>query len=180
MEIGSKLKQLRLQRGLTQEELADRCELSKGFISLVERDLTSPSIATLEDMLVSLGSDLGRFFSEPSQPQIVFGDADISVKEDESGIRGFIRWLVPDAQKNEMEPILVKLGPGGCTDLQDPHEGEEIGYVLSGQLVIELGQRREKARKDESFCFKPTAPHRIVNPGKAPCTFLWVSTPPTF
>lgn len=50
-QIGEKIKRLRLQRGLTQEELADRCELSKGFISLVERNLTSPSIATLEDIL---------------------------------------------------------------------------------------------------------------------------------
>ena len=49
MEIGAKIKRLRLQRGLTQEELADRCELSKGFISQVERDLTSPSIASLTD-----------------------------------------------------------------------------------------------------------------------------------
>ena len=64
MEIGKKIKRLRLQRGLTQEELADRCELSKGFISLLERDLTSPSIATLMDILESLGSDLRTFFSE--------------------------------------------------------------------------------------------------------------------
>ncbi|MBQ3168820.1 MAG: helix-turn-helix transcriptional regulator, partial [Clostridia bacterium] len=49
MQLGEKIKRLRLQRGLTQEELADRCELSKGFISLVERDLTSPSITTLQD-----------------------------------------------------------------------------------------------------------------------------------
>ncbi len=180
MEIGERLKRLRLQRGLTQEELADRCELSKGFISLVERDLTSPSIATLDDMLVTLGSDLGRFFSDAPQEKLVYGEDDMSVKEDPDGIRGFIRWLIPDAQKNEMEPILVKLGPGGETALQDPHEGEEIGYVLNGSLVIELGERRVKAKKDESFCFKPAAPHRIVNPGKAPCTFLWVSTPPTF
>ena len=47
MEIGEKLRELRIQRGLTQEDLADRCELSKGFISQVERELASPSIATL-------------------------------------------------------------------------------------------------------------------------------------
>ncbi len=180
MLIGERLKQLRLQRGLTQEELADRCELSKGFISLVERDLTSPSITTLQDILVSLGSDLSRFFAVVTDDKIVFGEDDISVKEDEEGIKGYIRWLVPAAQKNEMEPILVQLGPGGETELQDPHEGEEIGYVLSGSLVIELGQRRVKAKKDESFCYKPTQPHRITNPGKMPCRFLWVSTPPTF
>ena len=56
MKIGAKVKELRVQKGLTQEELADRTELSKGFISQLERDLTSPSIATLMDILQALGS----------------------------------------------------------------------------------------------------------------------------
>ena len=56
MEIGRKIKDLRIAKGLTQEELADRSELSKGFISQLERDLTSPSIATLADILQVLGS----------------------------------------------------------------------------------------------------------------------------
>ena len=51
VRIGSKIKELRVLKGLTQEELADRAELSKGFISQLERDLTSPSIATLVDIL---------------------------------------------------------------------------------------------------------------------------------
>ena len=113
MEIGEKIKRLRLQRGLTQEELADRCELSKGFISLLERDLTSPSIATLMDILESLGSDLKTFFSETGDEKVVFGSEDIFVKEDAELLQGNIRWLVPSAQKNQMEPILVELGPGG-------------------------------------------------------------------
>ena len=171
---------MRLQRGLTQEELADRCELSKGFISLVERDLTSPSIATLQDMLASLGSDLSVFFAARTDEKVVFGDEDICVKEDFEELKGSIRWLVPTAQKNTMEPILVEMAAGGATEMHDPHEGEEFGYVLSGSITIELGERRLKARKDESFCFKPTAPHRIVNSGKAVCRIIWVSTPPSF
>ena len=62
MKIGAKVKELRVQKGLTQEELADRTELSKGFISQLERDLTSPSIATLMDILQALGTDLKDFF----------------------------------------------------------------------------------------------------------------------
>ncbi len=58
MNIGPKIKELRVMKGLTQEELADRSELSKGFISQLERDLTSPSIATLVDILNSLASTL--------------------------------------------------------------------------------------------------------------------------
>lgn len=64
MRIGEKIKRLRLENGLTQEELANRCELSKGFISQVERDMTSPSIASLVDILESLGTNLNEFFSE--------------------------------------------------------------------------------------------------------------------
>ena len=180
MQIGNKLRRLRLQRGLTQEELADRCELSKSFISLLERDLTSPSLDTLSDLLESLGSDLPSFFRETGSERLVFSSEDIFVKEDPEGICGQIKWLIPSAQKNQMEPILLEMGPGGETTEDDPHEGEEFGYVLSGSVRIVLGDREEKARKDESFCFRPTAPHKLVNAGKVPCRVLWVSTPPSF
>ena len=56
MNIGEKIKELRVRSGLTQEELADRAELSKGFISQLERDNTSPSITTLLDILQCLGT----------------------------------------------------------------------------------------------------------------------------
>ena len=59
MDIGAKIKLLRIKNQLTLEELANRSELTKGFLSLVERNLTSPSIATLEDILEALGTSLG-------------------------------------------------------------------------------------------------------------------------
>ena len=179
MEIGDKLRRLRLQRGLTQEELANRCELSKSFISLLERDLTSPSLDTLSDLLETLGSDLPTFFAEADE-KLVFGDQDIFVKEDPEGLKGQIKWLIPSAQKNRMEPILLEMAPGGETDEDDPHEGEEFGYVLAGTVKIVLGDRTERVHRDESFYFRPTAPHRLVNAGKSLCRVLWVSTPPTF
>ena len=180
MEIGDKIRRMRLRRGLTQEELADRCELSKGFISLLERDLTSPSLDTLADILESLGTDLTSFFARSDDEKIVFGENDIFVKEDPEGIRGRIRWLVPSAQKNRMEPILVEMAAGGETIEEDPHEGEEFGYVLSGTVKLVIGDKAVRVKKDESFYFLPTAAHRLVNAGKTPCKVLWVSTPPSF
>ena len=179
MRIGDKLRRLRLQRGLTQAELADRCELSKSFISLLERDLTSPSLDTLSDLLDALGGDLPTFFRETDE-RVVFGEEDIFVKEDPEGLKGMIRWLIPSAQKNQMEPILVEMAPGGQTPESDPHEGEEFGYVLAGTVKIVLGDRTERVRKDESFYFRPTAPHWLVNAGKGLCRVLWVATPPSF
>lgn len=180
MEIGRAIKRLRLQRGLTQEELANRCELSKGFISLLERDLTSPSIQTLTDILESLGTDLKTFFSDSEDEKIVFTTEDMFVKECPDTMQGFIKWLVPSAQKNRMEPILIEMAYGGETEEDDPHEGEEFGYVLAGTVKVIVGDRTMRARKDESFYFKPTAPHRLINAGKGTCRVLWVSTPPSF
>lgn len=179
MEIGEKIRQMRVRHGLTQEELALRCDLSKGFISQVERDLASPSIATLKDILECLGTDLRGFFNEREAEKIVFGKEDIFDAEDpEQGTH--ISWLIPNAQKNDMEPILLELRPGAQTALDEPHAGEEFGYVLSGAAVIRIGEKRHKARKGESFCFHPSVPHAIENPYKQPLRILWVSTPPSF
>ena len=180
MEIGGKIRALRLRRGLTQEELADRCELSKSFISLLERDLTSLSLDTLSDLLETLGCDLPTFFRSTDGEKLVYGSEDIFVKEYPEGCRGMIRWLIPSAQKNRMEPILVELGPGGETDESGPHEGEEFGYVLQGTIKVVLGDHVEKAHKDDSFYLRPTAPHKLVNAGKGTCKVLWISTPPSF
>src|SRR5690606_2821092 len=103
MKIGEKIKRLRILNGLTQEELADRCELTKGFISQVERDLTSPSIATLVDILECLGTNLQEFFNESLDEKVVFTKDDIFESENEE-LNYIIKWVVPNAQKNSMEP----------------------------------------------------------------------------
>ena len=114
MDIGTKLKELRILKGLTQEELADRAELSKGFISQLERNLTSPSIQTLMDILQCLGIGIGDFFSETQEEQIVFGKHDYFEKYD-SELKNKVQWIIPNAQKNKMEPILLTLEEGGST-----------------------------------------------------------------
>ena len=180
MDIGEKLRQLRLQRSLTQEELADRCELSKGFISQVERNLASPSIATLTDMLECLGSSLPAFFNEKTQEKTVFTPQDMFVKEDEESLCGSITWLVPDAQKNTMEPILVDIGEGGETYPLPPHEGEEFGYVLQGSVYLITGEKKTRVRTGGSFCIHPRETHFLRNAGKTRARVLWVSNPPIF
>ena len=179
MDIGNKIKRLRVKNGLTQEELADRCELSKGFISQIERDLASPSISTLSDLLQCLGTDLKTFFNDASDENVVFKADDVFVKEykDEGSI---INWIVPNSQKNDMEPIIIELAPGGKSYIDDPHEGEEFGYVLSGSVTLHLGGKKFKVKKHESFYFKPNTIHFISNTTKANASVLWVSTPPTF
>lgn len=179
MEIGNKLKGLRIAKGLTQEELADRAELSKGFISQLERDLTSPSIATLVDILQCLGTTVSEFFSEETEEQIVFHDEDYFQKID-SELKNKTEWIIPNAQKNAMEPIRLTLEPGGLTYRDVPHEGEEFGYILKGSIKIHIGKKVYTAKKGESFYFIPHSEHYIEASRTSGAVILWVSTPPSF
>jgi len=179
MDIGGKIKRLRLTHGLTQKELADRAELSKGFISQLERDLTSPSITTLTDILECLGTSLDAFFTEQQDEKIVFSPDDMFEKVDKEFNRSIL-WLIPNAQKNSLEPILVTLAPGATSNIDDPHNGEEFGYILSGGVSLVTGARKQRLKKGCSFYFAPTMRHYIVNTGRSEARILWVSTPPTF
>ena len=177
MDIGNKLKELRDLKGLTQEELADRSELSKGFISQLERNLTSPSITTLMDILQCLGTSIGEFFNEAPDEQIVFGKQDYFVKED-TEYKNEIKWIIPNAQKNTIEPIYLTLQAGGSTCPDTPHEGEEFGYVLQGAVSIHLGNKTYKAKKGESFYYTADKTHFLSSKNGA--TLIWVSSPPSF
>ena len=179
VEIGNKIRELRNQKGLTQEELADRCELSKGFISQLENDLTSPSIATLVDILQCLGTNLKNFFNDDDDEQIVFHNEDFFEKTD-TELHNKVEWIIPNAQKNMMEPIRVTLDPDGSTYPDQPHEGEEFGSVLSGTITIVIGNRSMKAKKGEAFYYTPNSEHYIKAGGKSGAVFLWISTPPNF
>lgn len=177
MELGKKIRQMRNQKNLTQEELADRCELTKGYISQLENDLNSPSIATLTDILAALGSNLSEFFREEAEEKIVFSKNEF-IEKDSDGV--LLHWLIPNAQKNMMEPVLVELSEETETPTDMPHEGEEFGYVLEGKIAVVLGNIHHICKKGEVFYYSAEKPHSILNKGKGKAKFLWISTPPNF
>jgi transcriptional regulator with XRE-family HTH domain len=177
MDLGEKIKRMRNQKGLTQGELADRCALTKGYISQLENNLNSPSIATLTDILVALGSNLSEFFQEEKDEKIVFTKTEFI---ENNGGDVVWTWLIPNAQKNMMEPVLVELAENASTTGDVPHEGEEFGYVLEGKIAVVIGNKQHLCKKGEAFYYLASKPHAIVNKGKSKAKFLWVSTPPNF
>ena len=177
MEIGTKIKALRLKNNLTQEELADRCELTKGYISQLENDLTNPSIGTLNDILVVLGGNLGEFFRNEETEQLVFRKEDYFTKDYGDSTT---TWLVPSAQKNAMEPIVIELNEMGSKETDMPHEGEEFGFVVNGKIKLTVGRRTFTAEKGETFYYKADKKHSIENISDKKSTVLWISCPPNF
>ncbi|MBM6678172.1 helix-turn-helix transcriptional regulator [Faecalicoccus pleomorphus] len=177
MKIGAKIKELRTRNGLTLEELASRSELTKGFLSQLERDLTSPSISTLEDILEALGTNLSEFFQSTPEQQIIFGKNDFFVDERDEHT---VEWIVPNAQKNEMEPIRITIHPGCTSFIMKANEGQEFGYVLNGQVELVIGKKVYSMKAKDTFYLNGARSHFIRNKGKKDAVLLWIATPPMF
>jgi len=177
VDIGKKLKELRLRNDLTLGALASRSELTKGFLSQVERNLTTPSISTLEDILEALGTNMSEFFREEEERKIVFSEQDFFV-DDQEDFK--IEWIIPNAQKNEMEPILLTLRSKKKSNEMLAHSGEEFGYVLKGAVTLISGNKKFKIKAHETFYLEGKRTHYLYNHGNCDAKVLWVTTPPMF
>ena len=139
MDIGHRMKELRIQYGLTQQELADRAELTKGFISQLERNQNSPSVGTLLDIIQCLGMTPAEFFTDSEPEQIVYKANDYFEKIDEEK-NSKVEWIIPNAQTRSMEPVRLTLHPGGSSEIYLPQECEEFGYLLWWQGAHRKGR----------------------------------------
>ncbi|MDE7263551.1 MAG: XRE family transcriptional regulator [Anaeroplasmataceae bacterium] len=177
MNLGNKIRERRTLLMLTQEELANRCELTKGYISQLENDKVSPSIETLEIILDVLGTSFSDFFHEDTTQRIVFAEEDQYTKEFE----GYEQtWLVPTSQEHALEPILVEIAPHKNTIHDYPHPGEEFGFVIKGEIIVHYGNIKRSCKEGESFYIITNSTHYLENITDKPARLVWVSTPPNF
>jgi len=120
---------------------------------------------------------LKDFFSEDEDEQIVFSKDDFfeNTQDDYK-----ISYIIPNAQKNEMEPILIELKEDKKSMEIDPHDGEEFGYVIQGKVTLVNGEEEYDVKKGETFYLKGNLPHYIINKNDTLAKVIWVSTPPIF
>ena len=177
-QVGERIRDLRMSYRLTQEELAHRSSLTKGFISQLERDLSSPSLESLVGILRALDTDIVTFFKDQEEEGFVFGEED-AVNTDTYPEVAEFRLLVPGGANCDMEPALVTLAPGQEIT-EKSHAGEEFGYVLQGQVQVTYGERRMTARRGQCFYFVSDRGHKLANPFSRRAKVLWVSSPPGF
>lgn len=177
VEIGHKIKDLRLAAELTQEELANRAQLTKGFISQVENDQTSISLDSLIDILDALGTTITEFFADSDKTERIAFNRTDRIAMEGRGAQSF-ELLVPGSTNMLMDPILITLAPGEALETEEPHAGEEFGLVLTGQLAVRYGKKTWRLKKDDCFYFESLKAHQFANAGKNKVTFVWVMTPP--
>ena len=178
MKIGERIKNLRQMSSLTQEELAARANLTKGFISQVERDLTSISLDSLVQILEALDENISDFFRETSQEKMVYREKD-RVPIEKERIQRF-ELLVPGATNRRLEPVLLTLKQGQATAKEKPHEGEEFGFVLQGRVSLRFGKEITKLKKGECFYLWAEKEHWLENTSSRNAVILWITSPPYF
>jgi len=178
MKIGERIRNLRELSNLTQEELAERAGLTKGFISQIERDLTSISLDSFLQLLGALDENISDFFREASGEKIVYQESDRVAIEKER-IQRF-ELLVPGSTNRRLEPILLTLRKGQVTPQERPHEGEEFGFVLRGRVTLRFGKEVLKLKKGECFYLSAEKEHWLQNTSSKEAVILWISSPPSF
>ena len=178
--LGKRLKEFRKARGFSLEELARRTGFSKSFLSQIENGKNSPSIASLKKITQALGVSIADIFAEEDGERVYFlkkADRKAFEMVKDKVIFEFGSSKVPNRR---MEVIFFTLLPGGESEGEYAHEGEEFGTVLEGTLVLELGGREYRMEPGDSIYFTSSIPHRWRNPGPETMRAIWVISPPTF
>lgn len=174
--ISEKIKNLRKQRGLKITELAIRAGVSKSYISQLEKGILSPKIETLKKILDALGISLNDFFLEIEEKNIHFTRKDF-IDFTPRSTRIKVILLTPIRERN-FDIYYVELQPGMKTSTEDPHPGEEGGYVLKGELTIKLGGKEIKVKRGETYSFKCNKTHYFRNDTDHALSFINIVCPP--
>jgi len=174
IDIGARIKHLRQINGLAQADLAERAGLTKGAISQVERNLTSPSVANLFEILTALNETPSSFFADVDEEKVLFRKSD-ALPSDVTGYKEFDT-LLPRSRYRSIVAYRATIAPGKQTLPEPPQEGENYIHVLAGRLSLRLGQISYVARKGESLYFAGEQEFAYSNKGKTLVDFLWVRT----
>ena len=184
LRIGVKLKHARLMRGLRLRDVAAQANCSESLISKVENGRANPSINTLHRIANVLSINIGHLFAQPDEGlKIVHRKGERPViagafLQPGSGIT--LERLIPYDIGCLLQGHVHIIGPGGSSDGEVSHEGEEVGYVLKGALEITVDGKIYVVEEGDSFYFHSNLPHGYRNLSKGVTKVLWINTPPTF
>jgi transcriptional regulator with XRE-family HTH domain len=177
VRLGLRLRAARERQGLSLREVARRTGLSPSFVSQVERDQVTPSIASLKQLATALGERVGVLLADPAPEGLVLRRSDRPAWE---LARVHYEQLAP-GDGRLMQPQLLRFAPGG--DLGEHpvvHDGEEFGLVLSGRVECFVGEQSFVLEEGDSVYFDARLPHRTRNAAATDSVYLLVVTPATF
>jgi transcriptional regulator with XRE-family HTH domain len=180
IDVGARIRAIRLMHGLSQRELARRAGVTNGLISLVEMNRVSPSVSSLKKLLDGVPMSLAEFFTgEFGQTAPVFFEAAelLEIGNDEVSLR----LVAAQRAGRQLTLLQERYAPGAQTGEEMlTHRGEEGGIVIKGEIEVTVGGSSRILKAGEAYYFASNLPHRFHNPGREPCEIVSCGTPPTF
>ena len=183
MDIGHKLRTIRKQRGLSQRELASRAGLTNGTISLIEKNKTSPSVASLKSLLDAIPISMAEFFStleDADTPKVFFKAQEFTkVSPDVAGQVSLRQ--IGNAEHHALQ-MLHEIYPSGADTGPEllTHIGEEVGMVVRGHVEVTVEEQIAVLGPGDGYLFDSRLPHRFRNLGTEECEIVSACTPPSF
>jgi transcriptional regulator with XRE-family HTH domain len=177
-ELGRRVRAIRLASGLTIGELAERSGLSKSFISMLENGKTNISATRLQRLAAVFGLGAADFLPDEATRRLTHvirrGEA-LPIRGLGDGVEGYLLTRQP---QRRLQPVLLTLAPGACQDNPTGHAGEEFIYVISGQLLLSVGDEGPlRLEVGDAASYSSALSHRYENPGAVPTVLLTVGTP---
>jgi transcriptional regulator with XRE-family HTH domain len=180
-EISEKLRALRKSRKMTLKDVSERAGCTSAYISQLEKGRANPSIATLKRIAQVFDVRIVDFFLDNE------GDEDdVVVRKNQRVAMDFnpgcavMESLVGYTKNRRMQALYNRIRPGGGSNGEYTHEGEEFGIVLGGELELTVGDRVYYVREGDSFYFPSNKPHGFHNRGETETIVIWVTSPPSF
>ncbi len=179
MQLGKKIRDLRLRRGLTVQQLAELTGLSKGFISQVENSRTSPSLATLQDLARALETSVAYLVVEEERVPHLVRAAD-RPRLQIGGNTSQVEVLSAQPRRN-LELIQAELPAGvAASDKRHYHHGEEVVLCTEGRVTLFCGEHTMVLEAGDSCHFDGRVPHAVENSGDVTARVLIAMTPAAF
>jgi transcriptional regulator with XRE-family HTH domain len=180
VDVGERLRVIRIARRCTLREVAERAGLSESFLSQVERGRASASIASLRRIADGLGVSIADLFqpSGPQQPRVLRREERSTLA---FGVLGRKMLLTP-RPLHHLEVFVGELDPGGSTGTEQYAHGdsEELFVVLGGSVRLELGDDVHELESGDSIGYWSSTPHRISNTGDELAEVMWIISPPSY
>jgi len=179
IEIGSRLKYFREKKGLSVYALAQRCGLTRSFISKVEKGQASPSISSLKKITNSLEIPINSLFEDKNSSDIIITNSKQRRIFYNPTSKITYEFLFPNPRSRSIDVYFFRLKPGGKSNFYT-HDGEECGSIIQGTMKITIGDKEYILKPGDSIYFKSTIPHKWENGSKEEVLGFWAVSPPSF
>lgn len=180
IDVGGRLRSVRVSFGLSQRALARRAGVTNGLISLIEQNRVSPSVSSLKKVLDGVPMSLAEFFTMDLTvaPQTFFGTEElVELGNEEVSLK-----LVAAQRPGRQLTLLHETYASGAATGEEmlTHRGEEGGVVVRGRVELTVGGATRVLGPGEAYYFASHLPHRFRNVGREPCEIISAGTPPSF